>query len=75
MVMSKNIKINSIKDIKEFVQQATKVEDKVIVNKTPYSVDGKSLMGLMSIDLSQGVEVIFSDEETEFAEYLKSLEI
>lgn len=75
MIMSKNIKINSIKDIKEFVQQATKVEDKVIVNKTPYSVDGKSLMGLMSIDLSQGVEVIFSDEEVEFAEYLKSLEI
>lgn len=74
MIMSKNIKINSINDIKEFVQHAGQVMDKVIVCKPPYSVDGKSIMGLMSIDLSSGVEVVFSDDEIEFAKYLKKFE-
>lgn len=65
----KNIKIERIDDIKTFIKLASRVDGDINVSKGIYIVDGKSAMGLMSIDLSSGVRVEYHDEGDGIAEF------
>lgn len=70
--MKKNkIKINEIFDLVTLVQKASEVEGDVILSKDRYEVDAKSLMGVMSIDVSKPVFVTYPDAAAVFEEYLK----
>ena len=51
MTKTISIKINLIADVMKFVQEAAKIEGQVIVERDIYKVDGKSLLGVMSIQL------------------------
>ena len=68
------IKIYNVKEIMEFVVQAGKVDGDVTVYRGKYVVDGKSLMGIFSIDLSDGVQVEYPEDAAEFAEYIKKFQ-
>ena len=65
--------INKIEDLKTFCNTAARCVGNVDVKKGKYLVDGKSLMGLMSIDMSSEVTVELShDEDLDlFKEYMK----
>ena len=64
------IKINGIADVSHFVQAATQVEGDVIVIKGQYAVDGKSLLGMFSIDPSSGVTVKYPEGEETFENFI-----
>jgi phosphotransferase system HPr-like phosphotransfer protein len=75
-MVSRSIKIERIDDIKTFIKLASRVNGDINVSKGIYIVDGKSAMGLMSIDLSSGVRVeYFTDGEgvKEFESFLDKL--
>lgn len=51
------IQLTSVSDIKAFVDAASRLDCDIDVTCGRYLVDGKSIMGLFSIDLSQPIEV------------------
>lgn len=66
-----HISLNYISDIKDFVQIANKFTCCITVSSGPYNVDAKSILGLLSLDLSKPVEVIVfgtDDVRSEVAE-------
>ncbi len=74
MTKTISIKINLVADVMKFVQEAAKIEGQVIVERDIYKVDGKSLLGVMSINPSKRFSVTFPAENTKsFEDFLLTL--
>ena len=54
-----SVSLNKLNDITKFVYLASKCRDDVVVKSGNYSVNAKSLMGVLSLDLSKPVKVEF----------------
>ena len=59
------LSLNKVEDVKRFVKIAEDSEAQVIVSSEDkrFSVDGTSLLGLFSLDLSNDVRVVVSDSD------------
>ena len=68
------IKIHGINDVNNFVNEARKVEGDVLVSRGHFCVDGKSILGMFSIDVSQGCTVEYDEDEEYFDSFLKNFE-
>lgn len=66
--------INMIDDVKTFVSLANKFEGSIRVCSEEYTVDGKSLLGVFSLDLTKPVKVYVSPTEND-TDALKSMEL
>lgn len=64
------VKINGIADISKLAIAAGAVDGDVTVRKGKYVVDGKSIMGLFSLDLSTGATVEYPEDATDFENYI-----
>lgn len=62
-----------ISDVKDFCNAAMKAEGKVSVVSGTYCIDGASLMGMFSLDLTQPVLVKYEDKN--FAEALEGIKV
>ena len=71
-MVSRTIKIEKIDDIKTFIKLASRVNGDINVSKGIYIVDGKSAMGLMSIDLSSGFRVEYFEDNDENTQNFKN---
>lgn len=71
------VKLDTLTDVKNFVNLAEKLNDEVIVYSGHYVVDGKSLMGILSLALNYMIKVrVFNKEEKEkFIQGLDELKI
>ena len=67
------VSLSSIEDVRQFVNAATRCPCEVDVLSGRYVVDGKSIMGLFSLDLSQPVKVEVRGAEEEREAFLRSL--
>lgn len=67
--MKCRIKLNSVNDVKEFVNITFKAEHDVDLICGKYYIDGKSIMGIFSLSLEQPIEMKLDDED---AKTLKS---
>lgn len=47
------IKLNTFENVNKFIQCVTKFESDVMVYSGRYAIDGKSIMGIYSLDLSK----------------------
>lgn len=56
------VKLNSVTDVNGFVDLASMCPGSVTVFSGRYIIDGKSLMGIYSIDLSNKIKVEFDGE-------------
>lgn len=56
---NKFIKLNTIKKIKDFVRLCEQCATPIEVRRGRWCVDGASLMGVMSLDLSEGAIIIY----------------
>lgn len=67
--MKREIYLNDVDKIKVFVDLATKCRGEVDLVSGRYMVDGKSIMGIFSLDLSKPVflHLVGMDEEEERA--------
>lgn len=61
--MKCRIKLNSINDVKEFVNITFKAEHDVDLICGKYYIDGKSIMGIFSLPLDQPIEMELADED------------
>lgn len=59
------IELNKVEDVKEFVKLAEKYDTDIIVTSHDrnFAVDGTSIMGVFSLNLSKPVVVHISDRE------------
>ena len=71
------VKLNTLTDVKNFVNLAGKLNDEVIVYSGHYVVDGKSLMGILSLALNYmiDVRVVNKEEKEKFIQGLDKLDI
>lgn len=70
------VKLNTLVDVKNFVSITEKTKGEVIVTSGHYTVDGKSLMGILSLALNYEVNVKVEDiERDEFVQKLKGVGI
>lgn len=69
------VAINTINKVTEFVQKASQVDGDVICSKGRYTVDGKSIMGIFSIDVSEGIVVEYPETATEFEKYISQFKM
>lgn len=51
------VNLENIDSVKNFLRCTNKLESDVIVKSGRYSVDGKSLLGVLSLNLNESVEV------------------
>ena len=58
------IMLNTIEDVKQFVQEMNKLSYGAKVHSRGYIVNASSIMGLFSLDLSEPVKVEFDEELT-----------
>lgn len=70
-----DIKFNNMKEIYDFMDEVKKFQSDVDLNSTVnhrYIVDGKSILGVLSLDASSILRVrIISNDESEIKEFLK----
>jgi len=59
------VNINKISDISEFVNCCVKTPCDVILKSDRYSVNGKSIMGIYSLDLTKNIKVEISGNSQE----------
>lgn len=66
--------INSVKDVRMFTEAALHCTGDVDVKQGRYTVDGKSVVGIFSIDLENDFQVILSNDEDRkfFAGFINS---
>lgn len=65
--------INTINDVKNFVNIVTKCEYDVDIISGRYAIDAKSIMGIFSLDLSKELTLnIHSDNCAEFLDEISS---
>jgi phosphocarrier protein HPr len=68
-----NIALRSITDVKDFVNIVNKYDFDVDLTSGRYVVDGKSIMGIFSLDLSKPIKVdVHTDDCGKFCEEIKS---
>ena len=66
--MKKMVLIDSIDKVKEFVKATNNFMYDITVTHTPHVVDGKSIMGVLSLNLSCPVSIEFDERDEELAE-------
>ena len=65
------IKIAEIDGVNKFVQHARNVQGDVLVSRGQFCVDGKSILGMYSLDVSQGCTVQYPEDAIEFDEFIQ----
>ena len=61
---SKELLLSSMKDVRNFINVTSMFEEDIDIIKGRYVVDGKSIMGIFTIDLSKPIEVrIYTDNK------------
>lgn len=67
-----NIMLNSIVDVKEFVNIVNRFPYEIDLSSSRYVVDAKSIMGIFSLDLSKSIKVdVYSDDCSDLMNELK----
>ena len=70
----KKIMLPSIADAKKFVQEAEKCDFDINVFYNRIIIDAKSLLGVLSLDLTRVLTVEYNGEDEAFEEFLGTME-
>lgn len=72
-----SILLNTVEKVKDFVNITSRLQNEVFVKSGRYVIDGKSLMGMFSLDLSKPVELeigyIEGQNEKEVNDYIAKM--
>ena len=69
------ISIKGLHDVYTFISKAQAVDGDVTVQRGRFSVDGKSVMGVFSVDMSQDVTVIYPTSAVEFDQFCEQFKV
>lgn len=65
---TRKVLIDTVDKVKDFVQQTSKFKGSIDITSGRYAIDGRSLMGILSLDLSRPVEVCYTEDDAELAD-------
>ncbi len=65
------IKLKTIDDVKEFVNICSKYDVDIDVKQGKFTVDGKSILGIFSLNLIEGLSVYILTPDEKIAEDFK----
>lgn len=74
MVKESKIKLNEVEQVQEFVAAAGRCDFDIDIFYNRVVIDAKSLVGILSMDLTQPLTVKCHGENTEFNRMLKKYE-
>lgn len=74
-MIKKILLVDTIQKAKEFVDIAQKFSEDITVERGKYVVDGKSLLGVLSLNLSLPIGVYMSDSDEEISKELDKFSI
>lgn len=63
--MKCKVALNSVNDVKAFVNITFRAEKDVDIHCGKYHIDGKSIMGIFSLELNKPIEVELDDHDAE----------
>ena len=69
----KKIMLPSVEEAKHFVAEATKCDFDIDVFYNRVTIDAKSILGVLSLDLARVLTVQMNGDNAEFEEYLDTL--
>ena len=73
--MSQKIRLNATEDVKEFVQAASKCDFDVDISYNRVIIDAKSILGILSMDLTKVLTVTWHGEDHEFNRFLQKFAV
>ena len=73
--MSQKIRLNETADVKEFVQAASKCDFDVDISYNRVIIDAKSILGILSMDLTKVLTVTCHGEDHEFSRFLQKFAV
>lgn len=76
-MLKQSIMLTSVKDAEEFVKKAARCDFNINVSKSQfhYMVDGKSILGMMTILGRDSLDVFFDGESSEFTQMLEKFQV
>ena len=75
MMEERRIKLPTVADAKEFVTRASQCDFDIDVFYNRVVIDAKSLLGVLSLDLTRVLTVSMNGRDAEFESYLDELKI
>ena len=69
------ISIHGLYDVYMFIEKAQAVEGDVTIKRGVYCADGKSALGVLSIDMSQNVTVTYPTSALEFEDFIEKFKV
>lgn len=63
--MQKVVHMENINEVKRFVIEASKCKSDITITSGVYKVDAKSILGVLSLDLSKDVKVESTGEDSQ----------
>ena len=73
--MSQKIRLNETADVKEFVQAASKCDFDVDISYNRVIIDAKSILGILSMDLTKVLTVTCHGEDHGFNRFLQKFAV
>ena len=73
MMTQSKIKLNATEEVQEFVNAATKCDFDIDIYYNRFLIDAKSILGILSMDLTKVLTVECHGESKEFDRTLKEL--
>ena len=73
MLKQKKIMLPTVADAKEFVQMASRCDFDIDIFYNRIVIDAKSILGVLSLDLTRELTVSMNGEDAEFEAYLYKL--
>lgn len=65
------VKFSSLEDVQKFVNTADKCNFKIDIRYAHYMIDGKSIIGVVSLGLDNTIEVICYEHDSNFEQFLE----
>lgn len=69
------VRIRGVADAALLVEHAKEINTDVTIRRGKFYIDGKSILGVLSLDMSDGVQVEYDENETEFENWLRRFEV
>lgn len=70
-----SIKLNVAEDVKEFVEAASKCDFDIDISYNRIIIDAKSILGVLSMDLTKKLTVLCYGEDSEFDHTLQKFAV
>ncbi|MCD8347075.1 MAG: HPr family phosphocarrier protein [Lachnospiraceae bacterium] len=70
-MFTKKIRLKTVDEVQEFVKAADKCSFDVEIQNGETLIDAKSIMGVMSLDLTQDLLVVYDEADSELEQVLE----